>query len=349
MPSRPVQKMVKCTRWALQTLFVLSLAVSALPRRSYAQSAASPARSQNQQNQVISDLPATPGPRPAAKRSPHTASQAVAVKSATASPVEGKSPVSAPAVTSPSASGTTSAPAPAPTTPQGQASAQQNAAPSLAEQSAEQNAEQSAQHPASPEQQVTHASRQAAHEEPDENAAFKYSSSVKYFSKLVGGDVQKGYWIFTVLNFVIIAAAILWLWKSLWPGMVRGRNERIRRGLEEARRTSEEAQRRLGDIESRLGKLDTEISLMRTQAESEGKAEEERMKIASADEKKRILEAADQEIASASAQARRDLKAFAAEMAVSLAQSRIASGIDASSDEQLVREFAQRLGKEGHA
>lgn len=188
-----------------------------------------------------------------------------------------------------------------------------------------------------------------AKEAPDENAAFRYSKSVKWFSGLTGMDVKKGYWVFTSLNFVIIAWLLVWGWMKFWPNLVRGRNERISHGLEEARRTSAEAQRRLGDIESRLAKLDTEIAGMKGRAEAEGKVEEERMKAASGEEKQRILKAAEQEIASASAQARRDLKAFAAEMAVDLAQARIASGIDVNSDEQLVREFAQRLGKEGHA
>jgi len=59
--------------------------------------------------------------------------------------------------------------------------------------------------------------------------------------------------------------------------------------------------------------------------------------------------AAEQEITSASAQARRELKSFAAQIAIDLAKARIASGIEANSDEQLVREFASRLGKEGNA
>lgn len=193
------------------------------------------------------------------------------------------------------------------------------------------------------------AQKEADRETPDENAAFRYSKSVKWFSNLTGMDVKKGYWVFTSLNFVIIAWLLVWGWMKFWPNLVRGRNERISHGLEEARRTSAEAQRRLGDIESRLAKLDTEIAGMKGRAEAEGRAEEERMKAATGEEKQRILKAAEQEIASASAQARRDLKAFAAEMAVDLAQARIASGIDVNSDEQLVREFAQRLGKEGHA
>jgi len=201
-----------------------------------------------------------------------------------------------------------------------------------------------------PPEEVTEASNEAGKSgEGDETAKFKYSKSVQWFSKLTGMSVETGYWVFTILNFVVIAAAMLWIFKSVWPKLVRGRNEQITRGLEEARRTSAEAQRRLSDIETRLGKLGDEIAGIKAQAETEAKAEETRIKAASEEEKQRILTAADQEIASASAQARRELKAFAAEIAIDLAKARIASGIDLNSDEQLVREFAARLGKEGNA
>lgn len=206
------------------------------------------------------------------------------------------------------------------------------------------------------EQALTEASKEAGKEngkesaeESDETAKFKYSASVAWFSKLTGMSVKTGYWVFTVLNFFVIFAAMYWIWRKIWPGVVTSRNERISRALEEARRTSEESRRRLSDIESRLGKLDTEISGIKSQAEVEARNEEQRIKAAAEEERQRILAAAEQEIASASAQARRELKSFAADIAVNLAKARIASGIDSNSDEQLVREFAARLGKEGNA
>jgi F-type H+-transporting ATPase subunit b len=307
-------KVVERSRWALQMLFVLSLVVTALPKQGSAQAA-------NPKQPVISDLPAKRKAHAPATSNSATSKQQKAVTPSTSEP---KPETAAPQ--------TESAPA------EQQPIAQQP----------------TAQEQTSPSQQVVAASNEAAknkeaQEEPEENAAFRYSKSVKWFSSHTGMDVKTGYWVFTTLNFAIVAIAILWGWMKVWPNVVRARNERISHDLEEARRTSEEARRRLGDIEARLSKLDTEIAGMRSRAESDGKAEAERMKAASLEEKERILKAADQEIASASAQAQRDLKAFAAEMAINIAQARIASGIDINSDEQLVREFAQRLGKEGHA
>ena len=220
--------------------------------------------------------------------------------------------------------------------------------------------------PANTTEALTHASKEAAGEkshadtdasaeekskenaEGGENDAFKYSPSVRWFGAKTGMDVHTAYWVFTALNFVIVVGLIFWGLTAWWPGYVRGRNERISRALEEARRTSEDAKRRLGDIESRLSKLDSEIASMRTQADQEGRAEEQRMKQSAEEEKRRILAAAEQEIASASANARRDLKSFAAEMAVTLAQGRIAGSLDGNTDKDLVREFATRLGNDGN-
>ena len=265
--------MKKLTRWALQTLFILSLVISAQPKQAYAQT----------------QQPAQTAP------APERGDAAVPAKNEASQ--EGKS-----------------------------------------------------------ERELTQASKEAgkegkesADEPADDTAKFKYSKSVAWFSNLTGMDVKTGYWVFTILNFVVIFGAMFWIFKSIWPNVVRTRNERISRALEEARRTSEESRRRLSEIEARLSKLDTEISGIKSQAETEAVAEEQRIKAASEEERQRILTAAEQEITSASAQARRELKSFAAQIAIDLAKARIASGIDANSDEQLVREFASRLGKEGNA
>ena len=87
---------------------------------------------------------------------------------------------------------------------------------------------------------------------------------------------------------------------------------------------------------------------MRATAENEARAEEERLKLATEEEQHRLLEAAQQEIASATSQARRELKGFAADLAISLAEKQI--HVDAAADKNLVQTFANHLGKDqvGH-
>jgi F-type H+-transporting ATPase subunit b len=127
--------------------------------------------------------------------------------------------------------------------------------------------------------------------------------------------------------------------------MFRNRTASIQKSLEEARAASEDAKRRLSQIESRLGHLDDEINQIRVASEKEAAAEEERIKTAAAEEARRISESAGQEIAAATKAARRELTAYAADLAVSLATKQIR--IDAATDQALVRRFAQQISTDG--
>jgi F-type H+-transporting ATPase subunit b len=147
------------------------------------------------------------------------------------------------------------------------------------------------------------------------------------------------------VNFAIIFVVIGAAMKSKLPGYFRSRNEAIQRGIVEARAASEDAKRRLADIEARLSKLDIEVAQIKSSAERESAAEEARIRSAAEADAKRILAAAEQEIEAAGRQARRDLKALAADLAVDLAARKIQ--IDSATDESLVRNFVAQLGKDG--
>jgi F-type H+-transporting ATPase subunit b len=89
--------------------------------------------------------------------------------------------------------------------------------------------------------------------------------------------------------------------------------------------------------------LDEEIAAIRSQAEREGVAEEARMKALIEDERQRIVASAEQEIAAAALTARRELKRFAAELAINRARQMVS--VDDASDLALVRQFTQELGE----
>jgi F-type H+-transporting ATPase subunit b len=214
-------------------------------------------------------------------------------------------------------------------------------------QKAEQQASESpSAEPSSFGAQLAKETREAAGEE-DEAAAFKQSAAVRLVSRVTGLSLGAAYWLCVVLNFAVIAAAIFWFSRSSLPQMFRNRSEAIRRAMDEARRASEDANRRLSEIETRLSRLDSEISEMRAAAEQEAMAEEQRIRAAAEEDKRRIVEGAEQEIAAAARLARRELTAFVAGLAVSLAEKKIA--VDQRTDERLVRNFADRLsdGKDG--
>ena len=187
----------------------------------------------------------------------------------------------------------------------------------------------------------------AKHEakEEDEEAQFKQSPSVKWLAKVTGLSPVAAYWVSLVLNFVIVAVVLAVLLKSPMATFFRERTAGIQKGMEEARRASEEAGRRLSEIEARLAKLDGETAEMRAAADREAGKAEEAARAAAEDAKAKIVQGAEQEIAAAARLARGELKSYAAELAVSLAEKKIE--VNAATDRALVREFTDQLGEDG--
>ncbi|MFZ0771160.1 MAG: ATP synthase F0 subunit B [Candidatus Sulfotelmatobacter sp.] len=196
-------------------------------------------------------------------------------------------------------------------------------------------------------QQLAHETREAAGEEKDETAEFKQSPSVNLIARLTGMSLLHAYWLSVLLNFAVIAVVIFWASRKYLPGMFSARTAAIQRAMQEAQKASEEARRKLAEIESRLMKLDVEIGMMRDAAEREAAAEEARIQAAAQEDARKLVESAQQEIAAAAKAARRELTAYAADLAVGLAKKQI--HVDAATDQALVRNFAGQLGTSGSA
>jgi F-type H+-transporting ATPase subunit b len=179
----------------------------------------------------------------------------------------------------------------------------------------------------------------------DENAQFKQSPSVKLIAKWLGVTTDKAYWISIWINFAIVALLVGFGLKKALPKMFQQRTAAIQKGMEEARRSSEDANRRLHEIEDRLSRLDSEIAQLESMAAQQGDEDEVRQKAAADEEQRRMIAAAEQEISAAANAARRDLKAYSAELAVSLAEKQIK--VDAATDQELVRDFVDQLGRNG--
>ena len=182
-------------------------------------------------------------------------------------------------------------------------------------------------------------------EEHDAHAQFKYSASVRKLAEMTGMSVNAAYWVSVLLNFAVVAVALGYLARKYMPGAFRSRTAAIQKGLEEARRTSEEARRRLSEIEGRLARIDSEIAGLEANAEMQGREEEARLRAAVEEERQKIVRAAEQEISRISNNARRELKVYTTELAVSLAEKKL--NIDAVTDAEIVREFVEQLPSDG--
>jgi F-type H+-transporting ATPase subunit b len=231
--------------------------------------------------------------------------------------------------------------------------AQVQPAQTSAEKSGEASSQSSQANPEHPSiaRELAKETKEAAGEEEEENANLKHSSMVQKIAKLTGLSVHQAHLLAMVVNFAIIAGLIFWFGRKSVPGMMRARDESIRRGLEEARAASQDAARRLADIENRLKQMDAEIGKMQAAAEKDAEGEEGRMQQVTQEEIRKLVQAAEQEIVAAGKQVRRELSAHTADLAIALARKQI--NVDANTDQVLVRNFSSKLasnsdgGKDG--
>jgi len=178
-------------------------------------------------------------------------------------------------------------------------------------------------------------------QEKDENDEYRHSATVRALGAKLGMNAEQAATAFTVTNFIVLAILVGWFLLKTLPKTFRDRSSAIQKHLVDARTATEEASARLNSVESRLAKLDEQIAAMRAQAEKDAALDEQRIKSAVEDEKQKILKAAEQEIATATVQARKQLQRYAADLAIEQAARKLV--VTAEADRLLVQGFARRL------
>jgi F-type H+-transporting ATPase subunit b len=179
----------------------------------------------------------------------------------------------------------------------------------------------------------------------EENANLKYAAPVQWLARHTGWSAHRAYMLALSVNFAIIVVVVFWVARKYVPGMMRNRSAVIQQALEEARAASRDANRRLSEVERRLRQLDVEIGQMQANAEKESNAEELRIEKAAAEDMRKVVAAAEQEIAAAAKQARRELSNHTAGLAIALARKEI--NVQPNTDQVLVRTFASKLSTPG--
>jgi len=181
-------------------------------------------------------------------------------------------------------------------------------------------------------------------QEKDENYEYTHSPTVEKLGHMLGMSPDTASTVFTVLNFALLMAGIIYLLIKFLPKALRQRSMNIQKQLVDARTATEEAQARLSSVEARLAKLDDQIAEMKQQAEADLAREETRIQAGLEEEQKKIVDTAEAEIAAATAAARREIQNYAAELAIDQAAKKLV--VTAETDRLLVENFARRLSAE---
>jgi F-type H+-transporting ATPase subunit b len=178
-------------------------------------------------------------------------------------------------------------------------------------------------------------------EEEDEIEAYLHSPSVQKLGAMVGLNAEEAATAFKLLNFAVLAILVGWFLAKSLPKTFRDRNSAIQKDLVDARTATEQASARLSSVEERLSKLDEQIAALRAQADKDSVNDEQRIRASVEEDKKKIVAAAEQEIAAATALAQRQIQQYAAELAIDQAARKLV--VSAETDRLLVQSFARRL------
>jgi F-type H+-transporting ATPase subunit b len=150
-----------------------------------------------------------------------------------------------------------------------------------------------------------------------------------------------------VFNLLLFAGVMYFVLRRPLAEAFRARQEGIRRDLMRAEEERSAAVAKLHEVEERLARLGSEVESIQEQARREAEEERARIERAAEEEVRKIREQARREIESASKTARAELRAYAAEQSVRMAEEMIRRKIRPEDDAHLVGEYVEELGGVG--
>jgi len=144
-------------------------------------------------------------------------------------------------------------------------------------------------------------------------------------------------------NFAILVGVIYWLARKPLADHLAARGTQIRKDLVDAAELRTTATARLKDIEAKLAALPGELDQLRKRGAEELESERIRMREAATVERDRLVDQARREITAQSRAARGQLRAYAATLAVDVAESRLRATLTPAEQAALVDEYAAQM------
>jgi len=146
-------------------------------------------------------------------------------------------------------------------------------------------------------------------------------------------------------NFAILAGALGYLIAKKGGPWFASRSQAIRSGIAQAEEIRADAEARAAEVDRKLAGLQAEIEHLRGKARREQEAETERVRQQTAADLARIQEHAIREIDAAGKSARLELKRYAADLAINLAEQKIRRQMTPELQAGLVENFALDLDR----
>jgi F-type H+-transporting ATPase subunit b len=151
-------------------------------------------------------------------------------------------------------------------------------------------------------------------------------------------------------NFAILAIALGYGIGKYAPAMFRTRTAEIQKGIAEAQQVKRDSEKRAAEMDARMNRLGADIEEFRNHAKADMDREGERIRRETAAQIERIRHQTALEIETAGKTARRELREYAADLALDLAGQRIIAQMGSrtgpAAEAGLIAEFVKDLGNQ---
>jgi F-type H+-transporting ATPase subunit b len=159
-----------------------------------------------------------------------------------------------------------------------------------------------------------------------------------------GGNSHEPSPIYRWINFAILVAGLTYILRKPLAQFFSERTDAIRKSLDDGRSALAAAEEKLRAVEQKLQGFEQEMTAFRAAALKEMEDEHARMHRATEQEAERMMESVRVQMDVAGRQARLELRRFAAEQAVTVAEKVVAGRMDDARQTRLVSQFVDKLG-----
>jgi F-type H+-transporting ATPase subunit b len=144
-------------------------------------------------------------------------------------------------------------------------------------------------------------------------------------------------------NFLLLAGALGYVIKKNAGPYFAQRSLEIRKGMADAEAARAASDAKVAEVDRRLANLQSEIEALRRNAQQEAEAEAQRLRREAAAEMAKIQSHVAEEIASTAKSATLELRRYSADLALALAQQKIAARISPETQDRLVGNFVASM------
>jgi F-type H+-transporting ATPase subunit b len=152
-----------------------------------------------------------------------------------------------------------------------------------------------------------------------------------------------GIFFWKFVNVIILFALLYWLLKKPVSKFIHEGMNKITKQFEDAKKEKEEALKILKEADRKLQEAKEEASRIVSYSKELAQKEKEEIIKDAEETAKRIIKMADEEIGREVLKAKEELKAFAVEKAIELAEENLRSSVNPETDKKLIKASLQRI------